>query len=111
MTKRKGKRVRRSYTKSYYGLSEVIQKVNSGQVLIRPNAIRDAYQEFGWELSDIKDAYRKLQTKHFHKTDVSKYLPGVALDFYKATINGEKIYTHFYIDDKSQRLIINSFHE
>lgn len=102
---------RRSNTKSYYSLSEVITKINNGQVLIRPDAIRDAFQQFGWEISDIKNAFRKLKPKHFHKTDGSKIKPGVALDFYKANINGENIYTHFYIDDSSKKLIINSFHE
>ena len=109
--KRKRKPVRRSYTKSHYNLAGVIQKINNGQVLIKPNAVSSAYNEFGWGLSDIKDAYRKLQPKHFHKTDVSNYKVGVALDFYKATINGENIYTHFYINDKSKFLVINSFHE
>ena len=111
MPRPKRKPVRRSYTKSHYQLSEVIQKINNGQVLINYNAERDAYQQFGWGLPDIKDAYRKLRPKHFHKTDVSQYKAGVALDFYKATINGEKIYTHFYINDKSKFLVINSFHE
>ncbi len=111
MKRRKRKPIRRSYTKSHYHLSEVIQKINNGQILIKPNAARDAYQKFGWGFSDIKDAYRKLQLKHFHKTDVSESKPGVALDFYKAIINGEKIYTHFYINDKSKFVVINSFHE
>ena|GEM_PF-1116932 len=111
MTRPKRKPGRRSYTKSHYQLAEVIQKINNGQVLINSNAERDADQQFGWGLSDIEDAYKKLQPKHFHKTDVSKLKAGVALDFYKATINGEKIYTHFYIDDKSKFLVINSFHE
>ncbi len=111
MTRPKRKPVRRSYAKSHYQLSEVVQKINNGQVLIRSNAERDAYQQFGWGLSNIKDAYRKLQPKHFHKTDVSKFKTGVALDIYKATINGENIYTHFYINDKSKFLVINSFHE
>ena len=111
MARQKRKPVRHSYTRSYYQLSEVIQKINSGQVIINRNAQEDAYRLFGWGLPDIKDAYRKLQPKHFHKTDVSIYKAGLALDFYKATINGEKIYTHFYINDKSQFLVINSFHE
>lgn len=111
MARRQRKLVRRSYTKSYYRLSEVVQKINNGQVLIKPNATRDAYKQFGWGLLDIKDAYRKLQPKHFHKTDVSKFIPGVALDFYKATIKGENIYTHFYINNSSGLLVINSFHE
>ena len=111
MTRPKRKPVRRSYTRSYYKLSEVIQKINNGQVLINKNAEDDAYQQFGWESPDILNAYMKLKPRHFHKTDVSKYKTGVALDFYKATINGENIYTHFYINDKSKFLVINSFHE
>lgn len=111
MRRSKRKPIRRSYTKSYYQLSEVIKKINSDQVLINKNAEDDAYQQFGWGISDIKDAYRKLRPKHFHKTDASEYIVGVAIDFYKATINGEKIYTHFYINDKSGFIVINSFHE
>jgi len=95
-------------TKGCYSLTEVVQKIDEGQVLINSNAAGDAFQLFGWGLSDIKDAYRKLQPKHFYKTDVSKAKAGVYLDFYKATINRERIYTHFYIDNKS-RLVINSF--
>ena len=111
MARRKRKPITRSYAKSHYQLSAVVQKINNGQLLIKPNAKKDAYQKFGWGLSDIKDAYRKLQPKHFHKTDASKSKAGVALDIYKATINGENIYTHFYINDKSKFLVINSFHE
>jgi len=99
---------RRVAPKSYYSLTEVVQKINERHVIIRPNAARDAFQLFGWGLSDIFDAYRKLQPKHFNKTDVSKAKPGVYLDFYKATINGERIYTHFYINNKLF-LVINSF--
>lgn len=111
MAKRKRKPIRHSYSKSYYKLSEVIQKINNGQVIIKRNAEDKAYEQFGWGLSDVKNAYKKLRSRHFNKTDVSDFKEGVALDFYKATIYGEKIYTHFYIDDKSGFLIINSFHE
>lgn len=95
--------------KSYYSLTDVVEKINRGQVLINSNAERDAFQLFGWGLSDICDAYRKLQPRHFYKTDVSKAKLGIYLDFYKATINGEKIYTHFYINGKTGLLVINSF--
>jgi len=111
MAKRKRKSVRRLYIRSYYRLEEVIQKINNGQVIIRSNAEDDAYQQFGWGLSDITNAYRKLRPKHFHNTGVSEYIPGVVIDAYKATINGEKIYTHFYINDETKYLIINSFKE
>jgi len=99
---------RRLAPKSYYSLTEVVQKIDEGQVLINSNAARDAFQLFGWSLSDIRDAYRKLQPKHFSKTNVSRAKAGVYLDFYKATINGEGIYTHFYINNRSI-LVVNSF--
>lgn len=99
---------RRPAPNSYYSLTEVVQKIDEGHAIIRSNAARDAFQLFGWVLSDIFDAYRKLQPKHFCKTDVSKAKPGVYLDFYKASINGERIYTHFYISNESF-LVINSF--
>jgi len=102
------KRSRRVASSSYYSLTNVVQKINSGHVIIRSNAIRDAYQLFGWGVSDIKGAYKKLKPRHFQKTDESKVKSGVYLDFYKATINGEKIYTHFYINEQST-LVINSF--
>ena len=103
------RRKRRVAHNSYYTLTEVRQKIDNGQVLINSNAQRDAFQLFGWGLSDIKDVYRKLQPKHFHKTDASKAKARVYLDFYKATINREKIYTHFYINDETGFLVINSF--
>ena len=95
---------------SYYSLTEVKRKINDGQVKINLNAERDAFQLFGWCLSDIEDAYRRLHPKHFHKTDPAIFKAGVYLDYYKATIKGERIFTHFYIDDKTGLLIINSFH-
>jgi len=103
------RRKQRVVASSYYSLNEVVQKINNGHVLIKPNAVRDAFQLFGWGISDIKVAYMKLKPRHFHKTDVSKVKAGVYLDFYKATINGERIYTHFYINNESI-LVINSFH-
>lgn len=106
----KRKPVHRDYARSYYTLVEVLSLIDKGRVLITPNAQRDANQLFGWKRRDIIDVYRKLMPAHFYKTDGSKQKPGVALDFYKATIMGENIYTHFYIDDDEKMLIINSFH-
>jgi len=105
------RRKRKLICRSHYSLTEVVQKINDGRVLIKSNAARDAFQLFGWGLSEIKDVYTKLQPRHFYKTDPSKAKPGVYLDFYKATINGERIYTHFYIDYQSDLIVINSFKE
>lgn len=94
---------------SFYSLTDVVQKIDDGHVFIRSNAQTDALRQFGWELPDIEDAYRRLKPSHFLKTAPSIYKPGVYLDFYEATIDGERIYTHFYIDHDGL-LVINSFH-
>ncbi len=71
--------------------------------------MRSAFADFGWGIQDVKNAYLQLRMSHYYKTDSSKVKPGVALDFYKACIEGEYIYTHFYIDDLTKTLVINSF--
>ena len=101
------KRRRRPAT-SYYSLTDVVDRIDKGNLVINSDAERDAFQLFGWGLSDIEAAYRKLQPKHFYKTDLSRVKPGVYLDVYKAKIHGERIYTHFYIDHNGI-LVINSF--
>ena len=111
MTKGKKKTSQVCFTSSYYTLSEVIEKINNGQFLINSNAARLAFQDFGWEISDIVKAYRKLQPKHFYKSDNSRSKPGLVIDVYKAYLFGENIYTHFYIDDTIKKLVINSFHK
>ena len=93
----------------YYSLTEVIRRINEGSLIIRPNATREAFQTFEWTESDIKAAYRKLKPQDFYKTGKLKNHPDVPVDIYKATINGERIYTHFYFS--GARIIINSFHE
>jgi hypothetical protein len=55
------------------------------------------------------NVYRRLQPKHFHKTESYKGRPTVAIDYYKADLYGEDIYTHFYIDDNEKKLVISSF--
>jgi hypothetical protein len=112
VSKAKGKRKRPSSRRgSFYQLSEVRQKIAAGDVLIRPNAVRCAFQGFGWETKDILKAYCKLQPKHFYKTESYRGRPTVAVDYYKANLYGEDIYTHFYIDDTAGKLVINSFKE
>jgi len=98
-----------SRRKSFYKLSEIRQKIAAGNVLINSNAKRCAFQDFGWGMEDILNAYRNLRPKHFYKTASYKGRPTVAVDYYKANLYGEDIYTHFYIDDTEKKLVINSF--
>lgn len=96
---------------SSYDLAKVRSKIAGRQVLIKSDVLKDAWRDFGWGYSEILASYIKLKPKHFYKTEKSIYLPDVLLDFYKARINGEDIYTHFYIDKTENRLVINSFHK
>lgn len=96
----------------YYSLADVNCKIESGQVTIRGNAERCALQDFGWTTNDIIDAYKKLSPKYFWKNMPSENLNiahRVILDVYKGYINGEYIYTHFYIGGALGRLVIDSF--
>ncbi|HKP97196.1 MAG TPA: type II toxin-antitoxin system MqsR family toxin [Fibrobacteria bacterium] len=95
-------------------------KLKDAKRLLRENSYRintdvsiDALNDFGWTEADIKSAFLKLNgaprpVGHFYKTAPSEKIPGVMLDFYKASnLNGEDVYCHFYM--KNGRLIINSF--
>ena len=57
MAKRKRKSTEASIPRSYYKLSEVVNRINSGQFLINSNAVRHALEDFGWETSDILNIY------------------------------------------------------
>jgi hypothetical protein len=80
--------------------------------LIREKAREGADKAFGWNSDDILDALMKLQPKHFYKTELSNFEPHFPIDVYKARgIKGENVYTHFYVDNETNRLIIQSFKE
>jgi len=79
-------------------------------VIVNPDAVLDALKDFGWKSDDILRAIQKLRPQDFLKTDPSLMVPGRFLDFYQATMEDEKFYTHFYVDVEG-RLIINSFHK
>lgn len=98
---------------SYYSLTEIKQRITNREVVITPDVSQDALKDFGWGISEIKDALMKLQPKHFYKTDrhekKSTLVENVYLDVYKARINGENVYTHFYMYENSNILVIDSF--
>ena len=86
--------------------------IAEGNVVARGNAKEGALRCFGWGGKDILDTIRKLRVKHFHKTEPSELKPQVMIDFYLAYgLDGEDIYTHFYIDPTTGKLVINSFKE
>ena len=108
--RREAKRKTTPRPESFYALSEVRELIDQGKVLLRPNALDDAQRDFGWGTRDILDALRKLRPGHFYKSDTSAKKHAVMLDFYKAQgLKGEDVYTHFYIDDENEVLVVNSF--
>lgn len=108
--KRCTKRRRRVSSGGRHPLIEIKRLKHRLKYLINPNALESARQGFGWLKQDIVDALNKLQNKHYIKTVSSNHKPGVMIDMYQAFgLKGENIYTHFYVDPDSGKLIINSF--
>ena len=107
--RKKGNRIQ-GRTGPYYSLGVVKGLVKTGNILIREKALDSALKDFGWEVSDILDALKKLQPKHFYKPGESYFTPKIPFDFYKAyNLKGEDVYIHFYIDKETELLIVDSF--
>ena len=109
MSKGKQKRKHIHRTSSFYQLADVKQKISSGQCVIRQNAANSALADFGWNRSDIIEAIKLLEERHFCMSITSARNAWWAYDVYKARLFGENIYIHLYIDDTAGMLIINSF--
>lgn len=110
MTYRKKENRIQGRTMAYYSLAEVKKLVKSGNVLIRQKSQKSARDDFGWELNDILDALKKLQAKHFYKSEESFFEPKIPFDYYKAYgLKDEDVYIHFYIHSETKLLIIDSF--
>jgi hypothetical protein len=93
-----------------YPLKMVRELVDKELVMIRPNASETALSDFGWDGDDILAAIKKLQPKDFYKQEPSRWKSDTIIDYYRASnLKGEEVYAHFYIDDDTGFLIINSF--
>jgi len=101
----------RAAPKSYYPLTDVLQKINSEQFLIRKNAEDSALDDFGWNRPKIIDVIKLLEERHFCMSIPSNRNAWWVYDVYKARLLGENVYIHLYIDDTDGILIINSFKE
>ena len=107
--KKKQKSSKTKKPTAQYDLGTIRNLIDQGNVRIRRNAEMSALNDFGWGIDDIKNAIKKLQSRHFCKSADHHNRAGTVLDYYKARgIKTEDIYTHFYIDD-SGFLIISSF--
>lgn len=102
------KRKQKVALKSHYRLTDVMQKIDSGQCDIRKNTADCAFDDFGWTTDEIIKALKLLKEKHFCESITSNRNSWWVYDVYKARLLGEKVYIHLYIDDTKGRLIINS---
>lgn len=106
----------------YHPLKEVKTKIRSGDVFLKPNAINEARYDFNWGPSDIKRCLLKLNDRehrtnpdknHYYKTEKHRHFPHTMMDYYKArrVMEGESIYTHYYIKRGDTEVVVSSFHE
>lgn len=94
-------------------LKIVKKRIKDGDVLIQGNALQGAKDDFQWTQADIKRCLLKLKEIHWHKTENHRLFPNTKMDYYKAEkiMEGQDVYTHFYIKDGETQLIISSFHQ
>lgn len=112
MVKRKRRQRIQGRTEPYYSLGVVKGLVKAGKVVISEKARDTADKAFGWGVADILDALTKLQPSHFYKPGLSNFEPHFPIDFYKARgLKGENVYIHFYVDDETNLLMVDSFKE
>lgn len=94
----------------YYPLNEVRELIEAGKYHITALALRSALREFGWKAKDIIDCIMELEDRHFYKNGQCTWETKIVYDIYKRRgFRGENIYTHFYIDDDKETLVIDSF--
>ncbi len=98
-----------------YPLETVFEMIKSGQVEIKQiPALETALYHFGWERAEIEMCLLRLKPKHFRKTKEHKsFKTKVMMDYYKAKniMEGNDVYTHFYIHPRTGFLTISSFKE
>ena len=107
-----------------YPISTVKRLLRDNNIRINPDVLQDAYDDFGWGHDEITKCLLKLNDKyyldepsknHFHKTKQhAKFTStNTMMDYYKIEngLEGNQVYTHFYIHPNSGKLVISSFKE
>ena len=95
----------------FYPLEEVKQCLANRQYRINADCLDNARNDFGWRESDVVAALLKLDESMFYGSDTLKHKPQTVIDKYRCPKlhDGESVYTHFYINDHTVTLVINSF--
>jgi anaerobic selenocysteine-containing dehydrogenase len=100
----------------------VRQRVNFDDIYIDPDALQEARDDFKWCRDEIKKCLLKLNDKYYFENKTKnhyynskphkKYPTGKTFyDYYRAyqLLDGENVYTHFFIREQSTTVTIDSF--
>lgn len=98
---------------SHNSLILVRQLIERGSYRINGNAVEGALNDFGWGETEILDCIMRLDDGHRYKSEPHRVMRGCIQDFYRAPdiMDGESVYTHFYVTSDLQTLVVNSFKE
>lgn len=92
-----------------YDLKEVKRLVREDHLDMRGESLRTARQDFDWGPEDVKRFLLGLRGLHFCKRAPAEHWDTDWLDVYRAEMFGHKVYTHFFVDDQGELVIVNSF--
>ncbi len=92
-----------------FSLKEVKELLRINKYRITGKALKSARSDFNWNSNDIVKALLKLQKEDHYKRNIRYEQSDIMMDIYKAHINGQYIYLHYYIDDDDNLLIVGSF--
>lgn len=92
-----------------YKLSEAKRLVKADKFVVTGKALRTAFESFGWSKPEIKRFYLSLRGHHFYKKERADKWDTDYLDVYTAEMYGCRVYTHFFINEKGEVVIVNSF--
>lgn len=108
--------------KPFNPLKRIRQRVNANDINIHPNALQDARDDFKWCRDEIKKCLLRLNDKyyfedkqkhHYYNTKAHLRYPkeNTFYDYYRAhqLLEGENVYTHFYVRENQNTVIIDSF--
>ena len=92
----------------YYSKEILADAIGKKKVRVARRARKDARDWFAWGAGEVCEAILKLPKECCYDTQRKRSNPEIMVDLYRANdINGEDIYTHFYMEDGW--LIIDSF--
>ena len=110
--------------KPTYPINAVKDLLKNNNFRVNIDVLQDAYDDFGWEQAEIVKCLLKLNDKyhrndpsknHFYKTEQHTQFvnTNTMMDYYKIEngLEGNRVYTHFYVHPDSGKLIISSFKE